>query len=158
AALAAVAPMRLPLHQAHDRPFDAAEYLPEMHGRWLHRDAGSAFIGGEESFARTHAANRRSAAETPGACAEPAELFHGIAGMEKLQVQHRGDALRPADEIAEPKVAMHHCRSPGTRQMLGRPTKAEIERRQRQVIALINTAIEINLRRGIKADQKGQRR
>src|SRR5579883_1023926 len=59
----AAAAVLFALHQAHDRPFERAERLPEAELRRIDDHLGGALIGGNEILASAHAAHRRLAAE-----------------------------------------------------------------------------------------------
>src|SRR5579883_1553206 len=71
--------MLLALHEAHDRPFDRAERLPEAHMGGIDGGSGGALIGREEIGPRADATDRMLAAEAPGLDAKPAQILQRVA-------------------------------------------------------------------------------
>src|SRR5436190_2065170 len=88
----------LRLHPADDRPLPVAKQLPPS--QRFHRVTPARRIGikarpslqfveTQQLLARAQSSRReRIVAETPGAHAEPAEIFERVADMAKLPVEH----------------------------------------------------------------------
>src|SRR5690349_15168639 len=92
---------------AHDAPAERTHHFPEHHSVSIDLVPGF-LIPGEQLFSRAKAADRLvDLAEAPGVDADPAEIFHRIADMRELPVQHRAHAVRADDEVAVAEIAMY---------------------------------------------------
>src|ERR1700743_856103 len=98
-----------PLHHAaaHHTPAQGAHYFPEFYARNIDF-AATLLVAREQLLARTEATDRLfDLAPPPGVDADPPQVFHRIAEMRELPVQHGPDAIGADDEIAVAEVAVH---------------------------------------------------
>src|SRR5215831_7045236 len=88
------------LHHAHDSPLERSEDLPQAHALGIDAAAPRGLVAGEEILAPAEAADGRLGAEAPRVHADPAEVFHRIALVRDLPVQHTAHALRVDQQVA----------------------------------------------------------
>ena len=109
-----------------DAPADHAEQLPEQQPLGLDPHATGRLVGRDQLFAGPEAAHWPLAAEAPGADADPAQVFHRIAQVGDLPVQHRAQALFADDDIAVAEVGVDQARD----RRVGRQARAQGLERQ----------------------------
>src|SRR2546430_9416711 len=135
-----IRPLAKTLHHAaaHHAPAQRAHHFPEFYAIRIDATAGC-LISREQLFARTKTANRLvDLAKAPGIDADPPQIFHGVAEMRELPVQHGAHAVAADDEIAVAEIAMHErdlARGPGG--VLAQPAQRQLEHRSRPVKAAV---------------------
>ncbi len=88
-------------------------------------------VGGQEALdaAQTACTQTRRGAESPGADAEPGQIFVDLAEVYELPVEHGREVRTGDDEIAHPEIAVDQPVWRRLRSMLGKPAECPLERR-----------------------------